>query len=113
MGINRKLIPVVALSVLLLASICYVGAGCAKSQDPLEEATDTVEQVEQQAGGAAREANLRTIDAAIQNYYYTEGKLPTMINDLIPQYLKEMPTDPAGGNYCIVVQGDEAKAAVR
>lgn len=113
MGIYRKSIPVVALLITLIAGICFIGVGCGESKDPVEEATDTVENVEQQAGSAAREANLRTIDAAIQTYYYAEGELPSTINELIPKYLKEMPADPAGGTYYIVVQGQEAKAAVR
>ncbi|MBN2168399.1 MAG: hypothetical protein JW738_04085 [Actinobacteria bacterium] len=105
---RKRSMATVVMLIVLIAVFCMALTGCGESP------TETIiEDVQQPASTAATEANLRTIDQAIQVYYATEGEYPSTINDLVPKYLKELPADPGGGTYYIVVQGDEAKAAVK
>ena len=56
----------------------------------------------------ACEANIRTIEGAAAQYYSSEGKWPTSMNDLVGGYLKEEPTCPftnAEGSYTIGANG--------
>ena len=69
--------------------------------------------IKNKANDAARQANLQIINTAIQVYIATEEKNPTSIDQLVPQYLPKVPTDPAGGTYYIQMVGGEAKAAAR
>lgn len=49
------------------------------------------------------QANLRTIDGAIQVYYAEVGSAPADVAALVTgTYLKEAPTEPTGGSYAIV-----------
>lgn len=96
------------LVIVLIAVFCSVLAGCGESP------TETViENVQQPASTAATEANLRIVDQAIQAYYISEGEYPSSVNELVPEYLKKIPEDPAGGTYYIIVQDEGAKAAVK
>lgn len=99
------------LSIALMAalSIAVVWSGCVETTEP-EEA---VEEVTEEAYGVAREANIRAIDSAIMQYYEEYGTYPTSINQLVPAYLDSVPTDAAGGTYCIIMENGVAKAAVR
>ena len=42
------------------------------------------------------QANLRTIDGAVQMYYAENEKYPTGVDQLVPDYLKEVPKCPSG-----------------
>jgi len=43
--------------------------------------------------------NLRTLDDAIQTYISVHGKQPDSLNDLVPGFIKKVPTEPFGGSY--------------
>jgi hypothetical protein len=101
-AVPMAMVGLLALSLLLVA-------GCGAVTEPVE----TIENVQNQALDVARQANLRLIDSAIQQYYVQNGTWPTGINQLLEYFGGKMPTDPAGGTYYIVMQGGEAKAAVR
>lgn len=103
----KKLVLFVLIAALSLAPVVFF-AGCGETV--VEKTVDTVHEA---ADTAAREANLKTIDSAIQMYYIENGEYPTDINQLVPSYLRYLPTDSQGGTYYIVVQQGEAKAAVR
>jgi hypothetical protein len=45
--------------------------------------------------------NLRMIDAAIYSYNAEHGVFPESIDELVPNYLKEVPECPYGGYYYI------------
>lgn len=102
----RRLVIAAILLALLLAVV--VLAGCGKT-----EPEKVVEEVHQEANTAATEANLRTIDSAIQMYYMQEGEYPSKIGQLVPTYFKKVPTDPGGGTYYLVKDNGGVKAAVR
>ncbi len=50
------------------------------------------------AAQTAHEANLRTIDGAVMLYRAGEGSYPTVIGDLVGEYLVENPKNPVTGN---------------
>ena len=45
------------------------------------------------------QANLRTMDGAIQTFGADNQADPTSIADLVPTYIKEAPSEPTGGTY--------------
>lgn len=101
-AVPPAMVGLLALSLLLVA-------GCGGVTDPAE----TIENVQNQALDVARQANLRIIDSTIQQYYAQNGTWPTNMSQLVEFFGGKVPTDPAGGTYYIVMQGGEAKAAVR
>ena len=106
-----------ALSLLLVCTLLSVLAGCGDSgskpaSQPVEE-TGGINEIQQRAYSAAREANLRMIDSAIQSYYAENGAYPTSITQLAQYFAGGVPRDPEGGTYYIITQGGVAKAAVR
>ncbi len=58
------------------------------------------------------EANLRTMDGAIQTYGADQQVDPTAISDLVPTYIKEIPTEPLSGTYAFVAGNSTAPAHV-
>lgn len=62
----------------------------------------------------AVEANLRTIDGAIMMYYAGEinPAALTAVADLVPAYLAEEPTGPAGATYGIAGPAPNQRATV-
>ena len=58
--------------------------------------------VSNNANKRAVEANLRTIDGAIQTRQASEGELATQISDLVPAYIAVAPDGPTGASYDIV-----------
>lgn len=114
----RKVSAFVA-TFLLLALLGTVLAGCGgsgsggtSSSQPGED-VGTMDNMQQRANNAVREANLKMIDNAIQVYYAENGAYPTGVNQLTRFFASGVPVDPAGGTYYIVSQGGVAKAAVR
>lgn len=51
------------------------------------------------ANTAKIQADLTTIDTAIQMYYMDEGKYPEQISDLVDKYLMDEPKPPTGEAY--------------
>ena len=106
-----------ALSLMVITALALAGCGSGSKSStgshPSTELGNTINSVEQQAGNAAREANLRLIDAAIQQYYATSGSYPTDISQLSQYFARGVPTDPLGGTYYITTQNGVATAAVR
>lgn len=96
-----------ALAVVVFLAVFAV-AGCGQT---LPE--ETVEQVDQQAGQAARSANLKMIDQAIEIFRVNQGEYPDNINQLVPEYMTEIPEDPSGGTYCLVEEDGVVRAAVK
>lgn len=48
------------------------------------------------------QANLRTMDGAIQTYEANTQVAVTALADLVPAYIKEIPTEPTDGDYNFV-----------
>ncbi|MBU1671002.1 MAG: hypothetical protein KKF41_06855 [Actinobacteria bacterium] len=113
--VSRAVVPITVAGLLALSLVLVAGCGSTTTTTPAgtSEPGGTIENVQQQALDVAREANLKLIDSAIQQYYTQNGTWPTSINQLLEYFGGKMPTDPAGGTYYIVMQGGEAKAAVR
>jgi prepilin-type N-terminal cleavage/methylation domain-containing protein len=44
-------------------------------------------------------SNLRTIDGAIRTFAARYGADPATLDELVPDFLKELPEEPAGGTY--------------
>ncbi len=112
---GRKLITIIALLMLAVTVVAVAGCGgsgtSSKSSEP--GVGDVVNNAKNQANSAAREANLRMIDSAIQQYYANAGSWPTDISQLSQYFSGGVPTDPGGGTYYIATENGEAKAAVR
>lgn len=114
---NRVALRAVAV-LLLPALLIAVASGCGGRPGTAEysrpgEPGSTAGEPRRQAGGAARQANLRMIDSAVQQYFVTNGEWPTVIGQLAPYFSRGIPADPEGGTYCLVNAGGEVKAAVR
>jgi streptomycin 6-kinase len=107
--------PIAILSLLLIAVMALTVTGCSLSSDNAtdSEPSGTIDSVKQQANTAAREANLRIIDSAIQAYYAEQGTYPTSLNQLSQYFASGVPSDPAGGTYYIVTENGVAEAAVK
>jgi hypothetical protein len=115
----------VALSLLLITALALALAGCGSesessigSQPAAGSGSstgtgNTINGVEQQAANAVREANLKMIDSAIQQYNAANGAYPTDISQLSQYFARGVPTDPLGGTYYIATQNGVATAAVR
>lgn len=101
-----------AIVLTLVAAITLAGAislaGCGKTAPE-----QFIENTQQNANAAVRDANLRTIDGAVQFYYAEKGQYPGDISQLVPEFLKTAPVDPAGGTYYLVDQGGTVRAAVK
>jgi len=106
--VTRRTFVVVLL--LMVALLMVLLTGCLGTQ---EASVEPVEGIQRKADTAAREANLRMIDTAVQMYYAEEGDYPSEINQLVPSYFSEIPTDSAGGTYYLVKEGVTVKAAVK
>lgn len=52
--------------------------------------------VQENARVAADQANIRIIKSAVQMYEMGEGKKPSDITDLVPDYLEKVPESPWG-----------------
>lgn len=110
MRVQLLKVPLVVLVAVVMSAL--VLGGCTGS-DTSTDLPDTLENVEQQANQAAREANLKMIDSAIEIYYNSTGEYPTSMKQLVPEYLMRMPEDPMGGTYYIKKKGGGAEAAVK
>lgn len=113
------------VTVLLLAAVIVVAvlslAGCGGGSTATQNGSATtavtapapngipgaVNDIKQQANSAARDANLRIINTAIQAYTAEMGQPPTDISQLT-KYLGSTPVDPAGGTYYIDASGNAA-----
>ena len=113
-GASKRVLAVLVLSLVVL-SIVAVSAGCGRKTTGTQSATEGgfIERTKGAANDAARQVNLRTIDLAVELYYASKGSYPTDISQLAPEYLPKVPTDPAGGTYYLVMEGERPKAAVK
>ena len=113
-GASKRVLAVLVLSLMVL-SIVAVSGGCGRKTTGTQSATEGgfIERTKGAANDAARQANLRTIDLAVELYYASKGSYPTDISQLGPEYLPKVPTDPAGGTYYLVMEGERPKAAVK
>jgi len=111
--------PAIIFSLLLLAALMLGVVGCGSGSknmtqsQPSSGVSGVVNSVEQQANSAARQANLRMIDTAIQQYYAENGNYPTSLDQLSQFFSGGVPSDPAGGQYYITTENGVSKAAVR
>ncbi len=113
----KKAIPAL-LPALLLTAMLLSLAGCGSSSGSSTSSGPSgpgpaVNSIEQRAGAAAREANLRLIDSAIEAYYASTGAWPTSISQLSGYFARGVPTDPLGGTYYLINKGGQVRAAVR
>jgi len=53
------------------------------------------------------QANLRTIEGAVQTYYAENEKYPTSIDELVPDFLKRNPTCPTSGKTYVLEPSSE------
>jgi len=113
-GAFKRILAVFVIPILVL-SVIAVLAGCGSKTTGTQSATEGgfINQTKEAANDAAREANLRTIDSVIDAYYAENGTYPTDISQLVPTYLPQIPTDPAGGTYYLTTEGGIPKAAVK
>jgi competence protein ComGC len=108
---TMKMISLCVMLAIIAAAAATMIAGC----DPTgtSQIVDQGKQLEQKAYDAARQANLKIIDASIQAYYAEHEEWPTSISQLESYFGGKVPTDAAGGTYYIVTENGEAKAAVK
>jgi hypothetical protein len=113
-GASKRIMSVFVM-LLLVLSVAVVSVGCGSKMTGTQSATEGgfINQTREAANDVAREANLRTIDSAIDVYYAENGTYPTDINQLVPELLPKLPTDPAGGTYYLTTEGGIPKAAVK
>lgn len=111
--LKRRLALIIV--ALLAFSVVAVSVGCGSKMTGTQSATEggLIEQTMEVANEATRQANLRTIDSAVEVYYATKGSYPTDINQLVPELLPKLPTDPAGGTFYLTTEGGIPKAAVK
>lgn len=95
---NRRPVSILLLLFpLLLLSFLIALPGCGGSEKG-EEAAPQAGPIEgSQAAGCA--ANRRAIESALQAYQAANGKPPSSLQQLVPQYLQKLPSCPAGGSY--------------
>ncbi len=97
-------IVIVLIAVLTLALCALALAGCGGSNEESNESSGTggtSNGTSDKGGGnsadiAACQANLRTIDSAMAQYKAANGKNPTSIQALVPDYLRSVPKNPWG-----------------
>lgn len=53
------------------------------------------------------QANLRTIDGAVQTYYAENEKYPTSVDELVPDFMKRNPTCPTSGDTYVLEPSSE------
>ena len=113
-AIPKRILAVVVMLILGL-SVVAVLAGCGSTTTETQSATEggMLQETQEAANEAARQANLRIIDSGVEMYYADNGTYPADINQLVPTYLPKMPTDPAGGTYYLLMEGERPKAAVK
>lgn len=93
-------------AALVLAPCVLALAGCGEKKEEARDNNATGSGTTGTGAGDAAQvsscqANLRTIDAAIQAYEVGEGKEPASVQALVPKYLKKVPEEPTGGTYSI------------
>jgi len=126
MSVVRRTSLLLILLLLASTAVCLTGCGNGGESSSstnegdigienktLLDTPEVVETAKEGASNAARQANLQMLDSAIQAYYMSEGVYPTTVQQLVPNYMRSVPTDPAGGTYYIANEGGVAKAAVR
>lgn len=102
----------------MVASAAVALAGCGKksesTQSGVQSGTQGTTGSEIQLPGAPKQAAIQAqraadkqiIDRAITSYYQENGQYPTSIGQLVPNYLRSIPTDAGGGTWYI--EGNQA-----
>jgi len=108
---NRTAVRILALVIVLVTgmSLLALCAGCGKK----ELVVYTMDDADSGKLTPSQEANLRTIEGAIMTYWADTNKYPTDINQLVPKYLKKVPTDDKGGVYVLKTGADQPQAGVK
>jgi hypothetical protein len=106
--------PALVVLVLMVLAIAAISAGCGSKTTGTQSGTEggLIQQTKKAANEAARQANLRIIDSAVDLYYSSKGLYPTDINQLVPDFLPKIPTDPEGGTYYLKAGEVKPQAAV-
>ncbi|MDD5748324.1 MAG: hypothetical protein PHP64_04640 [Actinomycetota bacterium] len=106
---SAKMVIVFGLLFSIFA-LLFVGCGKTEPEKAIEQIPKTVDTAKQ----TAREANLTSINRAIDAYYAENGTYPTDISQIAPYMLRGvLPVDPLGGTYYLIFEGGVPKAAVR
>ena len=104
---SKRTVVALILVAALALSVAGILSGCATGTE------QTVNQAQQGAIQATRDANLQILNAAIQVYYANTGQYPTSLQQLVGQYIKQIPTDPEGKTYMLVTENGVVKAVVK
>ncbi len=106
---KAAILIMLALLVALFVSGCGGEASAPEGEGGTSGGTGITGPVGQ-AETAACAANRRVITSAVQQYKSMEGKAPTSIQQLVPEYLDSVPTCPSGGTYTL--SGDRVICSV-
>ncbi len=99
---------IVFIFVLLFLLSAFLVAGCGSKNGESKETGGTSEVIGRENVERVCQANLRTIDAAVQTYCAQNGSYPRNINELVPTFLRSVPVEPSGGTYSL--EGNPPKA---
>lgn len=98
-----------AMIIVLLTGVSLLAfcAGCGTATPTVYTMDDTAKLTPTQ------QANLRTIDGAINTYNAQTDKYPTNISQLVPDYMKHIPIDDKKGVYFLKTVNGVPVAAVK
>jgi ABC-type oligopeptide transport system substrate-binding subunit len=97
---------VILFLVLALAAGAALLAGCGKKEEGASSSGNGEAEEYKQVNRSSTEstacaANRKTIAAAAKSYQAMEGKAPTSVQQLVPQFLQSVPSCPSGGVYTL------------
>jgi hypothetical protein len=103
----RFWLVVLLVLFMTIGLIAIVGCGSSGAGDPSDtgggnmEGDDSTQVTLPSTEATACAANRRIISTAAKSYQAVEGKAPSSIQQLVPEYLQSVPTCPAGGRYTL------------
>ncbi len=98
---------IILFLLVALTVLTFAGCGSGDADSPGSDANDPNSSSAPQKGPTAQAeaascaANRKTIEVAVEQYYFTEGSYPTTIKQLVPGCLQSIPACPSGGTYTL------------